>query len=321
MQKIILLQEIIDDLVNPETSLSSPLIKLNYFSKLIRNEDLISYTNNELNGYTQDLNEIPSYRRASATILIDFQVSTHRHNNKQLPIILLEKDHQEYFNYIYIKEGIAVIEDFVKDSFSDHNYEKLYVMPIPMEILPALQEPARKLYKAFSRVDVVNANLTTNFSSVIAIPNAIRVRLLDFVMSIAEDFGDKLEIESFNKKSTENNKTIINHMNTTINNSGDGNVINTGNENEIDNKVTLYKGDIQRLKKELLNHGIEENDISELNKIITSEEPNREHNRLGVKSIDWISNIIKKSLNGVGKIASGISSTILAELIKQYYGM
>ena len=110
-------------------------------------------------------------------------------------------------------------------------------------------------------------------------------------------------------------------MNNTINNSGDGNVINTGNENQIENNVNLYKNDLSRLQNELVKQGIDNVDIEEIFEIIAVEEPNTEENRLGEKSNSWISKIINKSLNGVGKIATEISANVLATLIKQYYGM
>ena len=49
MKQTFLLQEVIDDLVNTEKSLSSPLMKLNYFGRLVKNQELIDYTQNELN--------------------------------------------------------------------------------------------------------------------------------------------------------------------------------------------------------------------------------------------------------------------------------
>lgn len=70
-------------------------------------------------------------------------------------------------------------------------------------------------------------------------------------MAIADEFVYDIEIESFIIKSELNNKTIIHQMNTTINNSGDGTVINTGNENQIENIVSIAKGDIFRLQSEL----------------------------------------------------------------------
>lgn len=318
MKQTFLLQEVIDDLVNTKKSLSASLMKLNYFGRLIKNQELIDYTQNELNGY-RDQENVPDYRRTIGTLFIDMQISIHR-NSGQLPVSMLEKPFRDALKYVYVKEGIAAIEKLAREA-ENGDFDGQIMTPLPMEMLHILQAPARKLYKSDARVDVIGARLAGNASIVVEIPNAIRTRLLEFVMSIAEMFGYNIEIESFNKKAETNNQTIIHQMNTTINNSGDGNVINTGNQNQIVNNVTLYKGDIERLQRELTEQGLEENDIAEISEIVQSEQPNIDNNRLGEKSNNWISKIINKSLNGIGKIATGVSANLLATLVKQYYGM
>ncbi len=320
MKTTFLLQEVIDDLVNTDKSLSSPLMKLNYFAKLIKNQELTEYTQNELNGYKNNHDNVPSYRKAIGTLYIDFQAYIHLHSGKQLPVSMIEEQYQEVFKYVYVTEGIAAVEKLARETDGKDSRGQIAIN-LPMEMLSILQTPARKLYKSNVRIDVIAARLTGNANIVVEIPNAIRTRLLDFVMCIAESFGYNIEIESFNKKSEINNQTIIHEMNTTINNSGDGNVINTGNENKIENKVTLYKGDLNRLQRELIQQGIEENDIKEITDILSSENPNQEKTMLGEKANGWISKIINKSLNGIGKIATGVSSNLLATFIKQYYGM
>ncbi|MFZ4672644.1 MAG: hypothetical protein ACOYLT_11610 [Flavobacterium sp.] len=320
MRKTFLLQEVIDDLVNTDRSLSSPLMKLNYFGKLIKNQELIEFTQNELNGYRDKPGLIPDYRRARGTLLVDFQAYYNQHLDKPLPVSMIDEKYRVVFEYVYVKEGIAVVEKLATDAHKGDSAGYI-ATPFPMELLYILQEPARKLYKCDVKIDVIAARLTTNSSLVVEIPNSIRTKLLDFVMALAEEFGYDIEIESFNNRSEINNKTIIHQMNTTINNSGDGNVINTGSENQIENNVSLYRGDILRLQSEFEKHGIDKEDIQEISTIVADEQPNIEQNRLGEKSNGWISKIINKSLNGVGKIATGISVNTLATLIKQYYGM
>ena len=232
---------------------------------------------------------------------------------------MLEEPYRTALRYVYVREGIAAIEKLARES--QNNSDGQIATTLPMEMLHILQSPARLLYKSDARVDVIGARLSGNSNIVVEIPNAIRTKLLDFVMSIADKFGYNVEIETFNKKAEINNQTIIHQMNNTINNSGDGNVINTGNENQIENNVTIYKNDISRLQSEMEKQGIDKDDIEEISGIIAIEEPNIEENRLGEKSNSWISKIINKSLNGVGKIATGISANILATLIKEYYGM
>ncbi|SRX76514.1 AbiTii domain-containing protein [Aequorivita antarctica] len=318
MKQTFLLQEVIDDLVNTDKSLSAPLMKLNYFGKLIKNQELVEYTNSELNGYKEQKENIPSYRRAIGTLYIDMQMYIHRHSG-ELPVSMIDEPYRSSLRYVYVREGIAAVEKLARESESNSGGQ--IETALPMEMLHILQGPARKLYRSDARVDVIGARLSGNANIVVEIPNAIRTKLLDFVMSIAEKFGYNVEIETFNKRAEINNQTIINQMNNTINNSGDGNIINTGNENQIENNVTLYKNDLARFQSELEKQGIDKVDIEEISEIIAVEEPNIGDNRLGEKSNSWISKIINKSLNGVGKIATGISANILATLIKQYYGM
>jgi hypothetical protein len=319
MNQTFLLQEVIDDLVNTDKSLSAALIKLNYFGRLIKNQELIDYTQNELNGYKNNKESVPGYRKAIGRLYIDMQAYDNRHSGV-LPVSMIDEKYRFAFKYVYVTEGIAAIEKLARESESNDAGGQI-VTTLPMEMLHVLQEPARALYKTDTRIDVVGARLAGNANIVVEIPNAIRTKLLDFVMSIAETFGHNIEIESFNKKGELNNQTIIHKMNTTINNSGDGNLINTGNENKIDSNVTLYKGDIARLQKELRDQGIDEADIEEISEIVVNEKPNEEKAILGEKSNGWISKVINKSLNGIGKIATGISSNLIAALIKQYYGM
>lgn len=318
MKQTFLLQEVIDDLVNTDKSLSAPLMKLNYFGKLVKNQELVEYTTSELNGYKEQEENVPPYRRTIGALYIDMQINIHRHSG-ELPISMLEEPYRTALRYVYVREGIAAIEKLARES--QNNSDGQIATTLPMEMLHILQSPARLLYKSDARVDVIGARLSGNSNIVVEIPNAIRTKLLDFVMSIADEFGYNVEIETFNKKAEINNQTIIHQMNNTINNSGDGNVINTGNENQIENNVTIYKNDISRLQSEMEKQGIDKDDIEEISGIIAIEEPNIEENRLGEKSNSWISKIINKSLNGVGKIATGISANILATLIKQYYGM
>lgn len=118
---------------------------------------------------------------------------------------------------------------------------------------------------------------------------------------------------------TEVKTKIINNMGTIINNNGDGNILNAGNDNTFSFKANITKGDFEKLSFEFQEQGIEKEDIEELAEILKNEYPNS--NILGERSQNWILKIVGKSLNGVGKIATGISSNILATMIKNYYGI
>nr|WP_315159397.1 hypothetical protein [uncultured Flavobacterium sp.] len=319
MKKTFPLQEVIDDLVNTDKSLTSALMKLNYFGRLIKNDELIHYTNNELNGYRGKEEEIPEYRKTIATLFIEMQ-AYQTHHSGQLPISMLDEPYRSSLQFVSVREGISAVEKLARETDKGAS-EGQIATSLPMEMLHILHEPARKLYKTNVRLDVISARLSGNSNIVVEIPNAIRTKLLEFVMLIAEKFDYDIEIESFNKQLETNNQTIIHQMSNTINNTGDGNIINTGDKNQIENNVTLYKGDTNRLQDELRKQGIEEEDIAEITEIVQNEQTNAETGRLGEKANGWISKIINKSLNGIGKIATGISVNLLATLVKGYYGI
>jgi hypothetical protein len=314
-----ILQDVINDLIDTDKSLTGPLMKLNYFARLTDNKPLLQFTQNELNGYKGEDGDIPDYRKSLSKLIVSTQAHVHRHD-VELPITMLDKPFQEALKYIAIREGIGTIEKMTID-FTGSSGNKEIGRPVPMEMLQYIQPSVRQLYKTDARIDVIGAKLTCNGYVIISILSNVRERLLNFVMEIAKEFSYDISIDSFNKQQEKNNQIIIHQMNTTINNKGDGNVINTGDNATVHANISISKGDIQSLKDQLLKYGIEEADAQELTEIVQSEQPSVGNNTLGEKSNNWILKIIGKSLSGVGKIAVGISSNILATLIKQYYGM
>lgn len=102
---------------------------------------------------------------------------------------------------------------------------------------------------------------------------------------------------------------------------GDNIILNNGNEANIHAAINVSKGNLDSLKRQLSKYGIENEDIEELAEIVQTESPNSASNTLGEKSNGWILKVAGKALSGAGKIAIGISSNILANVIRQYYGI
>lgn len=125
----------------------------------------------------------------------------------------------------------------------------------------------------------------------------------------------------YNQSPTIKNEIIMGHKIQFGDITGDGNILNTGNEATIHSTINVKKGNLDTLKHQLTKYGIDDDDIEELAEIVQSEIPNSENNTLGEKSNNWILKIAGKALSGAGKIAIGISSNILANAIRQYYGI
>lgn len=113
------------------------------------------------------------------------------------------------------------------------------------------------------------------------------------------------------------NKFIINIMSTIIHNSGDGNVINTGNNSQINANNTIQKGDLSAFQKRLEEIGVEPEEIKEISEIIKTEQPNG--NNLGEKASGWVGKMISKALSGMSKISASAGGNLLATAIKNYF--
>ncbi|NLR83039.1 hypothetical protein [Chitinophaga eiseniae] len=108
-------------------------------------------------------------------------------------------------------------------------------------------------------------------------------------------------------------------MTTTIHNSGDGNTINTGNNNQINVKNIIQKGDLAAFQRKLEEIGVEKSEIEEISQIVQTEKP--EGNNLGPKASNWVGNMYSKALSGASKIGISAAGNLLATAIKTYFGM
>lgn len=310
-----IIEEVIKDLVDDGKSLVGPLMKLQYFAQRTNNEELLTFVKDELNGYKQR-DYLPDYRKSRATISVDIQMGMEVHNDKEIPVEMLSDKHKETFREFLLLESVAVLEQMN----SSKNDGKDLALALPLSMVNFFQGAAEKLYKGYYKPEVVGVRIYTNRNIIPRSLTSIRSRLLTFCTEIGKTFGYDIEIDSFNKAKT-NNKKIVQIMNTTINTHGDGNVVNTGSNANIIANIKINKGDKEQLKKKLQELGIDPADTDEILGIVDKEVDTLETKKLGDRTIDWISKVSGKALKGIGNIAKEVSSSLLANLVCQYFGI
>ena len=231
---IFVLQKVINDLLDIDVSLEAAMIKLNYFGRLIKNEELITYTDFEINGYTTK--DLPPYRKAIATLYIKMQAGANHHTG-ELPVEMLPAPFNKELRYIGIFEGIKILETTAAKS--DKTDSQFLRKNFPMPMLRILQPAATKLYKSDVQLLVVEAWLLANSNAVIKVLSNVRSRLLTFAMEIAERFGYDINISSFKEEANTNNQVINNFFKNEIINYGSGNITNTGNESSVAGDIEI----------------------------------------------------------------------------------
>lgn len=302
--------EIIKELVVPDKSISSPLLKTKVLANKFDNDDLINWVNKELVGYRVEDN-IPDYRVYICNLEGDYINGNMYYKNQTLSTVGLDSKLVEYLSRIEFNQSISSLESMIKECKS----EKL-IVKLSAEIKNTIANNIRSMGNPY--FNLINVHQITTITFVNEIISNVRNKLLDFMLKVENEFGSITKIEDLTNKSKEI-QTIMNH--TIINNTGDGNVVNTGDESSINVKNSVIKNDKFTLENYLKNVGITDKDCQDLLCVIDTERPNLKSETFGKKVNKWTSNMIGKALDGTWNIGIAVAGGILVEGIKKYYGM
>lgn len=242
---------IIYSLINGE-SLSSILLKVQLFSKLINVQIFTEWVYKELNGYQND-NDLPEYRKLEASaVKVIFTNELGENQMFDVPRGLIdEKYSKEIFTFKF-KETISELENFEKIGREDFQNNLIRYLPVNyFKIIEDCYEGTfHRTYKLYQLISAISTS---------AITDTIKSRLLDFMYRLSEDLNLEMTFDFNMKKITHNifNGTINAQTFTT----GDTNITNDISNILIGNQtvVSLTDHDKDELQKIL-------NQLSDLNR-------------------------------------------------------
>lgn len=318
MSQKLLLEEIIQQLVDPKQSLEGPLLRLKIFALQTKNKELEKFVNDEINGY-QNNEQIPDYRVSHCRLLVDLKVGYNTTKDCELDVALFPEEIRNVLKNYQLTYSISTIESFIAQQKTASNLGVISDN-IGIELHKLFWEAAKNRYQSTGvlPLELVGAKRNLGISALISCISSLRSKLLDFCYIAATEFDYEIDITKFNKEQNLNNQKITNMVQYIITNSGDGNLVNTGNNNQITSTVNISKGDLEALKNKLKELGIDSTDIVDFEEIIYTEPLDATSKNLSHKVIDWVTNICGKSLKGIGSISKGVTTDLLVELIKQY---
>lgn len=305
-----LVNDIINELIDTEKSISSPLLKTKVLASRLQNEPLLKWVSNELKGY-EGPDELPIYRKYKGNIVGTFINGNRQYNNQPVPILGLDKEFQDTLTDMKFFDSISSLEKLNQE---DGRTMMGYIFPA--EVTGLIAENWRNMGNPY--LQLINCQRRVAGSVVEEIIASVRNSLLDFMLKIDSEFGNITEIEELKTKK-EAIATIMNQ--TIINNIGDGNVLNTGEKAKISANINIAKGSKDELSRRLHKSGVREEDIAELVEIIDNEEPNFVNNTFGKKVNTWTQKMLGKALDGSWNIGIGAAGNLVAEVVKAYYGM
>jgi hypothetical protein len=305
-----LINDIINELINIDKSISSPLLKTKVLASRLQNEILLDWVSNELKGYDTS-GELPDYRKYSGNITGTYIIGQMKYSDQPIPTVGLKRELAEKLRSMDFYQSISSIE-----TLKGENKSGILEHTFPAELTGLIEENWRKMGNPY--LQLVNCKKTISCNAVVEILAFVRNTLLDFMLKIDSEFGDITEIEELKTKKEEI-ATIMNH--TIINNTGNNNIVNTGEKAKIKSNITISKGSKKELAQHLQDIGLTHDDTTELMEIIDAEEPNVKNNTFGQKVNSWTQKMLGKALDGSWNIGIGTAGNLLAEAIKNYYGI
>lgn len=188
-----IISQIIDDLTDDTKKLSATFLKIKVLATRINNLKLLTWVNNELEGYLGK--ELPEYRVLREQQLIGTLTNSVRTYNRQpIGIQHLTSEQQKEISTVKIKEGITQIETEASRAIEK---DKIHACMIPPESLPMLSEPYNRGKGHYAFID---AYIMINPSIFPALLTTIKSKLLDLMLEIEKEIPQE-EIEKlFSKK-------------------------------------------------------------------------------------------------------------------------
>lgn len=312
-----LISDIINELVSTDKSLVDSFLKTKVLAAKVKNQELAKWINFELNGYAAE-EILPKYRIYGCRLSGSYV--NHHGFGKYVKGSSLElsqsgygEEFDDFFSHFYFRDSISTLE-----AFGNNGKSSILEEPIPLPLMEILSNKVRK--DGNPGFSLFSVSKKISVSNVKGLLSTLRGNLLDFMLKVDEEFGFVTDINKLadEKHITEKITTIMNH--TIITNTGDGNVVNTGENSTLNVTTQINKNDLASLKKHLTAAGLSNDEVNELEQIIDNDNPDNEKKIVGDKLQAWMQKMLGKSIDTSWKVGIGVAGKLLADAITRYYG-
>lgn len=297
------LLELREKILDSSTSLADILRRAKVLAAQLKNPEFKSWVHSELNGYAEGV-DLPDYRFIHTPPLGTFS-GYHGSMIKDhlLPTYNLPDSMKQMAQEVPISYSVRELESMGTKEGLRHAW--------PAEAVMLLRDKIQ-MSGGYVLVEVHQPIYT---SAITAILDAVRNRLLDFVLEINEispyipnENGTYDEISS---------EKVSQIFNITIH--GDHNILASGKTVSQQTTQIVRKGKTDDLKEYLRNLSIEDNDIDDL-LISLKKDSIEEKGKFGPKVASWIGRMISKAASGTWNMALSTAPSLITKGISKYYG-
>lgn len=303
-----LVEELRNDAINSEISLSVALRKAKVLASILKDDDFKTWVNYELNGYPEE-SEMPEHRIVKSENFGTFAGPMGSgQKNVGVPISKMNDDFQEMYTKTRFDMGVRELESMLEGGDS----------PTLIRRWPAAAVALWNMeYENASGYNLVGASSQIATSSVAAILDATRNKLLDFVLELQE--LDPEIINSEKAISELPKDKVHNVFNYSI--YGSHNVVAGGQKVNQEVKQVVKENDQKSLINYFENLGIEKEDLNDLENALANDSKPKNEEDFGSNVKSWIGKMVVKASTGAWDIAKGTAPHLLTTALSNYYGL
>jgi len=304
-----LLRGIQNDVIDINVDISVILRKCKVLAVRLGNEPFENWVDQELNGY-KNKKILPDYRIV--------QVYSKGHfsgpfgsgiKNADIPLSCIPKKYRENLSKCYFIEPIGYYINLLKNS-KGNNFEEQW----PPDLVAYVEGDI------YQNMNCMTAWKLIPNSSIFSLVEAVRNRILSFVLEIGKEAPDAGE------DSPETQKISPERVNQVFNTTIYGNVGNISEASQNVNQtatINVLQNDFNSLKAYLSSVGIPKSEIQKLEVAIQEDsavEVNK-NEKIGNKVFAWIKSISLQIKDKAIPILQGVSANLITWAILKYYGV
>lgn len=303
-----LLREIQAAAVDSSEHLPDLLRKCKLLGARLGSADFKAWVEHELNGYP-DGSPVPAYRVLNVISYGNFVgPGGSALNNGPIPPLCIPEKHRESVSVVQTRDPVSAIADLVRD-------------PGRSELMAPWAPDFTAFYgdKIYQGMNCIYAWRSISRSSMVAILDAVRTRILSFAIEIESESPDAGEAPLGTSPVRPEHVSQV--FNTNIWGSV-GNVAAGSHTFSQESDLKVIQGDLDSLRKYLSDLQIPPNELATLEGAIADDQKRMgPHRSIGSSVGSWIGRMIQKAAEGTVKMGASVAGTLLTKAIAKYYGL
>jgi hypothetical protein len=299
-----LLDDIIATAVDSSQRLSVLLRKCLLLAHELKNDQLKSWANQELNGFASE-DDLPEYRIIRVGAYGDFSgVGGAVVRHYPIPPAVLEERHQILAQKAPLLQAVSAYEGAVATVADSVQ------LNWPGNIVLYYQ---RRLMDGYA---LVSAWQMVPKPSLVELLDTIRNRVLNMALEIKDELGAATNLRGVSPAEVRKiEQTIVNNI------YGGTNYLVSGQSQMTASTTTVHTaipvGNRQELDAVLLRSGLTPSDLQDLTKAVQADASQK----MGSKVTSWVKATAPKVISGGVRIGTTVARELLTEWLKQYFGL